>query len=355
MRFRKSLHSRKRLPRLKNRKYKIGYTFFIIIFAIFLCFYFSYNKSIKRPIKIKGSTVLVEVEKGQGFYDVLEKMDKLGIVRNKLMIKVYLSINDKDIKLSPGMYEVNKDISLDELIETFEGKNNKALVKLTIPEGYTIEEIAETVEKNGIASKEVFLESVKNYSNIPSFIPKKENLRYRLEGYLYPDTYYVNKEADCNEIITMMLERFKAVLNEVKSDNNISIDDDKIGDIITKASVIEKEARVDEDRKLISSVIDNRMNKNMKLQIDATVIYAINEKLDVVLYKHLRKDSPYNTYMYKGLPVGSICNPGKESITAALIPDDTDYLYYILKKDSSSHYFTDSYDDFLSKKKEFGY
>ncbi len=355
MRMGKPLGTKRHMPRLKNRKYKIGYAILIGFMAIFACFFITYNKSIRKPIKMKSSSTLVEVEKGQGFSNVLKKMDESGIIRNKFMVKVYLAINDKEINLNPGAYEVNNDISLDELIETFEGKNNKALVKLTIPEGYTIEDIAEIIEKNHIASKDDFIDSVQKYSDIPEFIPKKENLRYVLEGYLYPDTYYVSKDTECNEIIKMMLDRFKQVLDEIKSDNNITIDDGEIGEIITKASIIEKEARVDNDRRLISSTIDNRINKDMKLQIDATVIYAINEKVDVVLYRHLKKDSPYNTYMYKGLPVGPICSPGKECIAAALFPDDTDYLYYLLKKDNSSHYFTNNYDDFLSKKKEFGY
>ena len=152
----------------------------------------------------------------------------------------------------------------------------------------------------------------------------------------------------------MMVERFEEILTQIQEESGVNFDNSKINDITTIGSMIEKEAQVDKDRPLISSVIYNRLEKDMKLQIDATVLYAMNEHVDVVLYKHLETDSPYNTYKYKGLPVGPICNPGKESLKAALMPDKTDYLYYILKEDKS-HYFTNEYNDFLNKKKELGY
>jgi UPF0755 protein len=118
--------------------------------------------------------------------------------------------------------------------------------------------------------------------------------------------------------------------------------------------MIEKEAKVQKDRPLISSVIYNRLDKNMKLEIDAAVIYALGYHVDVVLNKHLEINSPYNVYKYEGLPAGPIASPGINCIKAAVLPEKTDYLYYILQKDNS-HYFTKSYDDFLKKKKELGY
>ena len=327
----------------------------LIISSIAVFFLFIYNNSINNPLKIKDSSIYVEVKEGQGFYDILNDLDKQGYLRNKFAIKINLSINKQQIELKPGTYDLEKGCTLNEIITILEGKHtDKSLIKLTIPEGYTLEEIAETVEKDGIAKKDEFIKCAENYNDIPWFVKKQKDTRYTLEGYLYPDTYYIQKGNDSNVVISMMLNRFEEVLKEVEKDNNITIDENNISDIITKASIIEKEAKVEKDRKLISSVIDNRISKKMKLQIDATVIYAINEKVDVVLYRHLKKDSPYNTYMYSGLPAGPISNPGKECISAAVAPDETNYLYYVLKKDES-HYFTDNYKDFLAKKKELGY
>ncbi|MDU7886179.1 MAG: endolytic transglycosylase MltG, partial [Clostridium perfringens] len=114
-------------------------------------------------------------------------------------------------------------------------------------------------------------------------------------------------------------------------------------------------ARDDSERAEIASVIYNRLQKGMPLQIDATVLYALGEHKDTVLYKDLKVDSPYNTYKIKGLPVGPICNPGKPSLLAAIKPAKTDYIYYLLNPSNNKHYFTNNYEDFLAKKKEFGY
>ena len=151
-----------------------------------------------------------------------------------------------------------------------------------------------------------------------------------------------------------MLERFNTAIKEIEKENNIVIKNEDIDKIITIASMIEKEASEDIDRPLISSVIYNRLEKGMKLQLDATVLYALGEHVDVVLNRHLEVDSPYNTYKYSGLPIGPIASPGIECIKAALLPAKTDNLYYILQKDGT-HYFTKSYEDFLAKKKELGY
>ena len=231
--------------------------------------------------------------------------------------------------------------------------DNINLVKITIPEGFSVEEIGGKLEENGFCTKEEFVDAVNSYQ-LPDFIEEKDKTRYNLEGFLYPDTYYIKKGTSAEDIITIMLERFKSVMNEVKEDVNLALDDSKMYDVITIASMIEKEARVDEDRPLIASVIYNRLNEDMKLQLDATVLYSLGYHVETVLNRHLEIDSPYNTYKYKGLPEGQICNPGIESIKAALQPAESNYIYYILQNDGA-HYFTDNYDDFLNKKKELGY
>jgi len=137
--------------------------------------------------------------------------------------------------------------------------------------------------------------------------------------------------------------------------NSIIPEGTNIYDIITIASLIENETRVDEERPLVSSVIYNRLKKEMKLQIDATVIYALGEHVDTVLNKHLEVDSPYNTYKNHGLPLGPISSPGISSILAAAKPESTNYLFYVLEKDKTHHYFTDNDVDFMNKLKELGY
>jgi UPF0755 protein len=267
---------------------------------------------------------------------------------------VKLAMDKKKINVKEGIYEIDTNTTLDNFIGLLENENgDKDLVKLTIPEGYSVEEIAKTVEEKEICSKEDFLTAVKSYE-LPSFIKPDSKKRYNLEGFLYPDTYLIKKGSDANYLIKTMLNRFNEVLKQVKEETQIDIKDEDVEKIITIASMIEKEARVSQDRALISSVIYNRLDKDMKLQIDAAVIYALGYHVDVVLNKHLEVDSPYNVYKYKGLPIGPIANPGVDCIKAALLPEKTDYLYYILQG-NGSHYFTNNYEDFLKKKKELGY
>ncbi|MDO5516458.1 MAG: endolytic transglycosylase MltG [Clostridium sp.] len=326
----------------------------LLIFLIGILFFMYYNSIISRPLKSDQPIVAIEVKQGDGFYDVLNKLEKEGKLRNKLMIKLKLAVNSKVINLNEGIYEISAETNLNDLIKSLENNtDNINLVKVTIPEGYNVEEIGAKLEESGFFTKEEFIDAVKNYQ-LPDFVEVRDKTRYNLEGFLYPDTYLIQKGTSADEIITIMIDRFKTVMKEVKEETKIDLDNSQIYDIITIASMIEKEARVDEDRALIASVIYNRLDKDMKLQLDATVLYSLGYHVDAVLNRHLEVDSLYNTYKYKGLPEGPICSPGVESIKAALLPTESDYIYYILQKDGS-HYFTDSYDDFLNKKKELGY
>ncbi|WP_160691193.1 endolytic transglycosylase MltG [Clostridium sp. C2-6-12] len=341
------------MERYKNLK-KLLLAVAIFIFVIIVTFVISYNNAIEKPLNSNENTMLIEVRQGEGFYDILNKLDKEDKLSNKLLIKVKLAIDKKNIKLREGIYEINTNSSLEELISSLEnGTGVKNLIKFTIPEGYSIEEIGNVLEEKEICSKNEFIKAVQNYE-LPKYVSNNSKKRYNLEGFLYPDTYLVEEGLGAENIVKIMLTRFEDVLKQVKDETKVDIKDEDVEKIITIASMIEKEAKVQKDRPLISSVIYNRLDKNMKLEIDAAVIYALGYHVDVVLNKHLEINSPYNVYKYEGLPVGPIASPGINCIKAAILPEKTDYLYYILQKDDS-HYFTKSYDDFLKKKKELGY
>lgn len=326
----------------------------LFIFVIGVVFVISYKNAIEKPLNSNESNILIEVKQGEGFYDILNKLDKEDKLSNKLLIKVKLTIDKKNIKLREGIYEISTNSSLEELIGSLEDEEGvKSLIKFTIPEGYSVEEIGTVLQEKGICSKEDFIKAVQNY-NLPKYINNSKQKRYNLEGFLYPDTYFVEQGLGAENIIKIMLNRFEDVLKQVRNETKVDIKDEDVEKIITIASMIEKEARVQKDRPLISSVIYNRLDKNMKLEIDAAVIYALGYHVDVVLNKHLEIKSPYNVYKYEGLPAGPIASPGINCIKAAVLPEKTDYLYYILQKDNS-HYFTKSYDDFLKRKKELGY
>ena len=318
----------------------------IIIITIWQCF-----KIVDTPLKINNEEI-VEVAEGDSFYGILDKLSEEGKIKNKFLVKLYLKICGIKPEVLEGTYKLNKSMTLNEFVNLLTD-SNKDKVYITIPEGYTIDDIAEKLEENNICNSKEFIDSVKNYE-LPKYISNNPNKRYNLEGFLFPDTYSFNKNENADFIIKTMLNRFEKVWQEIVEDLNISIPEEEIEKKVNVASIIEKEAVVDSERSFISSVIYNRIAIGMPLQIDATVIYSYGYHIEKMYEKYLEIDSPYNTYMYYGLPIGPISNPGRASLMAALKPEKTDYLYYLLESENT-HYFTDNYDDFLRRKEELGY
>lgn len=339
----------------KNKNFKKIMTILVSIVVVFgIIIVFSYNNTVKKPLKIDGDTVSVEVKTGEGFYNLLNTLEEKDLLNNKIFIKIYTKLHGANADLIPGIYELNKDITLEELIKTLQTEDYvKNSIKVTIPEGYNVDQIAQELEESQLFTKEEFLKAVKDYT-LPSYITSNPNKRYAIEGFLYPETYMFPKDATANEVVDLMIKRFDNSIKSIEREIGIDIKDNELEKIITIASLIEEEARSNEDRPLIASVINNRIDKGMKLQIDACILYSMGKHVEVVLNKHLETDSPYNTYKYYGLPIGPIASPGKESIEAALKPAKTDYLFYLIKPGDTLHYFTNNYDDFLVKKKEFG-
>ena len=318
----------------------------IIIITIWQCF-----KIVDTPLKINNEEI-VEVAEGDSFYGILDKLSEEGKIKNKFLVKLYLKICGIKPEVLEGTYKLNKSMTLNEFVNLLTD-SNKDKVYITIPEGYTIDDIATELEENNICSSKDFINSVKNY-DLPAYVSNNPNKRYNLEGFLFPDTYSFNENENADFVVKTMINRFEEVWQELVQSLNLSIADDEIEKIVNVASIIEKEAVVDSERSLISSVIYNRIAIGMPLQIDATVIYSYGYHIEKMYEKYLEIDSPYNTYMYYGLPIGPISNPGRASLMAALKPKETDYLYYLLESENT-HYFTDNYDDFLRRKEELGY
>ncbi|WP_250454771.1 endolytic transglycosylase MltG [Clostridium tertium] len=323
----------------------------IILILIISCFVL-FKRVLNKPLKT-SEDIVINVQEGDSFYSIINTLSKENKIKNLPLIKLFVKISRKNIDVKPGEYVLQKDLNVKELINTLTSESSLNIVKFTVPEGYTIDDISEKLEKEGICSKEDFIKAIKEYE-LPSFVNINSEKRYNLEGYLFPDTYLIKVGETPKEIITKMVARFKEMLSEAIKEVNTTVKNEDIETVVTIASMIEKEARIDSERPVIASVIVNRLNIDMMLQIDATVIYALGEHVDTVLYSHLETNSPYNTYKNYGLPVGPISNPGLESIKAALKPEQTDYLFYVLQNDKT-HYFTNNYEDFIKKQNDLGY
>jgi UPF0755 protein len=220
---------------------------------------------------------------------------------------------------------------------------------ITIPEGFTIKDIAAYLEENEIMEAAEFITACESYDrNLFSFLSGLPHRPNSLEGYLFPDTYYISAHPSAEEIINKMLTRFDEVFDDElrarAEELGLSIDD-----AVIMASIIEGEVRVAAERPIVSQVIYNRIDRGMKLEMDCTVQYALDKRQERLLYSDLEIDSPYNTYLNPGLPIGPIANPGANCLRAAMFPEEGDFLYYVLQnEETGEHYFTDDYNDFLS-------
>lgn len=336
----------------RKKLIKIIVIIFLFVIITICGIFINYNSVINKPLKSQSETISITVETGDGFNSLLNTLESQGILRNIKYIKIYEKLNKQDYNIIPGTYEIKNDISLSELIKILQTEDLKSnQVKVTIPEGYNIEKMAEYLEKEGIFTKDQFISAVKDYS-VPEYVKVDSNKKYTLEGYLFPDTYYLDKDASPDDLIKMMLSGFEKAINQIKDDTKIEIKNEDIETIITKASLVEKEVRIDSERKTVASVIENRLKKGMKLEFCSTINYIIGYEKVVLYNSDLTVDSPYNTYKYSGLPIGPISSPGIESIKAVLQPDKTDYLFFVLTEDDKSHHFSKTLQEHEAAKKE---
>ena len=269
-----------------------------------------------------------EVKSGMTLKQVSQELVRQNLIRSANAFQVIALIQDKEKLIKVGEYYISPSMLPAEILQRItSGKT--ILHSITIPEGYRITEIANLLEKKDLVDKNIFLQQAKNVELLEG-IPTSS-----LEGYLFPDTYHFGKRTTEAAIINKMVETFKerALKQEfLKRAEDLGF---SYHEIITLASLIEKETGKDSERKQISSVFHNRLKKNMLLQTDPTVIYAIDIFDGNIRKRDLNIDSPYNTYRYKGLPPGPIANPGLKSIIAALYPATTSNLYFVSKQDGS--------------------
>ena len=288
------------------------------------------------------SDVQITVAQGDNLNTIISDLKEQKVITNKFLFKLYSKFHGSIETIRPGIISIPKGADYKEIFGLI-AKPDSDEVAVTIPEGFELREIADKLEKEGLIDKNKFYDAVKNHSFDYEFlkgIPVGDN---RLEGFLFPDTYTFSKTLD-NEttILEKMLKRFEQIYSKSMTEkaNQLSMTD---YEVITLASVIEREARTTDDFYLVSSVFHNRLKRpdSLKyLQSCATVQYILKERKSVLSEKDTKIDSPYNTYRYPGLPAGPICSPGKAAIDAALNPKQTDYLYFLNDSDGKLHFST---------------
>lgn len=286
------------------------------------------------------ATLLVEIPSGSSTKSIGKILKNYELIHNGFYFENTVKTLGYDGQLKAGKYELSQSFSLEKIItKLYNGDVYRETVKFTIPEGYELREIIDLlIEKELVTNRETFMKELASIFKTYGLFQTLEVETY--EGYLFPDTYIVNKDASNNEIITKMLDRFVEVYDSSMREQMKSSEMD-LNQVITLASIIEREAALEEEREIVSSIFHNRIERDMKLQSCATVQYILEERKPNLTYDDIEIDDPYNTYIYAGLPPAPIASPGRESIEAALNPADTDYFYMVVSsKGDGSHVFS---------------
>ena len=324
----------KGVKQMKKRKIHVFPIVLIIVLVLLALEYFGIN----------GSEVSVYVEPGMNSSQIYSEMKKNGVIVSTKLFAFAAKGDSQNFKA--GMHTMNKHMSYKKAIE--ELKRNAAgegEVLVTFPEGYELREMAQLLEDKGIKKADDFIKA-SNEKYECSFLPSRKD--GYLEGYLFPDSYYISAKMKSSDIINMMLKRFGEVYTDAYKKRA-----DEIGmttnEVITLASIIEREAARDSERALVSSVFHNRLKSSEYpyLQSCATVQYLLSERKEVLSDKDIEIDSPYNTYKYKGLPPGPIASPGRKSIEAALYPAQTNYYFFVSNGDGTQT-FSETYEEHMN-------
>lgn len=319
---------------------------FIAIIGIGGYFYVS---SALQPVDPESETeIQVEIPLGSGLTKISSILEEHGIIKNATIFKYYAKFKNQS-NFQAGNYTMTQSMTFDEILESLKTGRvyREPLMSITIPEGLTLEQIGQIIENNTEYTQQQFMDRVTDQEfveDVMAIYPElfteeilDENIRYALEGYLFPATYSIYEEqVALDELITMMISKTNDVVNQYKS-----LLDEKemtVHELLTFASLLEEEATAKTDRETIASVFYNRLEIGMPLQTDPTVLYALGGHKERVLFSDLGVQHPYNTYVNTGLPPGPIANAGVTSIEAALNPSETDYLYFLADKQGNNHF-----------------
>jgi len=304
---------------------------FLLVFCLIV------YTGILRSASSIGHWKEVKIPSGSTYLQALNELEKEGLIRNKFMLLILGKFTGTEREIRAGYYSLNPDMSPFEIFNIL--RNGKIIeYSITIPEGATLEEIILRLAEKGFAEAELY-----QLVNAKDLLYRLDIDAPSLEGYLYPDTYNLPKGISPEEILKMMVAQLRKILNHdlMERANAIGFSE---REVLTLASIIEKEAKLDEERPIISAVFHNRLKKNMPLQADPTVIYGVKRMGEKITKEDLRRDTPYNTYRIRGLPPGPIASPGIKSIMAALYPAQVDYLFFVSRNDGS-HFFSREYSE----------
>ncbi len=336
----------------RNKGFSIA-LFLTIILAIAAILGINFiNKSLRPVSLVDTQVVSIEVLPGSSTEKIARLLHENELIRNTFIFKYKVKDMGVGTSLKAGKYNLDKSMDLVEIIDSLtKGVKSDNTVRFTIPEGYELGQVANKLSDEGIANYDRFMELVGKKSNFEedyTFLKEIDDGQ-SLEGFLFPSTYEIFQLATEEEIINKMLAEFEKVYeSELKpklDEFNFSLNE-----LVTLASIIEREGKLDDERPIMSGVFHNRLNIGMKLESCATVQYILGERKENLSIAETQTPSPYNTYINQGLPPAPIASPGKVSLVSAVNPAEVDYLFFVLTGTDGSHTFTKTYGEHLQAK-----
>lgn len=339
----KSLAERKKT----NRRLIIGGLIAAVLCLVLLIFLFYSQRIISAPNSSDNTTTHIVVEPGQGSGDIANELRDAGLIKNRFVFILYLNLMKAGDKLQAGEYDIPRNLNMVQMTDLL--KHGFVVEdKVTFPEGWTLVKMGERLESKGIVTKNDFLAAAKKDYDY-DFL-KSKPATVDLEGFLYPDTYIFEKDVTADEVVQKMLQNFdKKLTAEIRTKARTS--ELSLYEIITLASIVEREVAKPEDRRLVASVFLNRLEIGMALESCATIQYITGDSKKQFTYAETRIASPYNTYINRGLPPGPIGNPSIDSIRAVIEPQESNYLYF-LSSDGTT-YFSKTFEEHEAKKAKY--
>jgi len=324
-----------------------------------LGFYLGFRQSeIGTPASDDSTPILFTITPGETAATIATRLERAGLIRDAVLFRLLVRYRGVDNQLEVGDYQLRPNMSLEEIVSALQS-GRPSETTITIPEGWRVEQIAEMLEERELVEAEEFLRAVREGGYEYDFLSDRPE-GVSLEGYLFPDTYGIPPDFESAQIIDMMLanfgRRFTPEMRQEAARRGMSIHE-----VLTIASLVEREARIPEERPIIASIYLNRLEAGWLLESDATAQYALGYqeetgqwwKSPISLEEMTQIDSPYNTYLYPGLPPGPICNPGLASIQAVINPAETNYMFLYHKGDGS-HAFAETYEEHLENQRRYG-
>ncbi len=311
----------------------------ILIFALIIIsgrLYFEWQ--INYPISQNSTEKNFVIEKGEGVKEIAANLEKSGLIKSAFYFETYVWREKIEKKLQAGEYLLKENMPISEIVEILiKGEIISNQKKITVIEGWKINDIGEYLQESKIISAKEFETAAKNWrgENYQYYFLKNLPKKAGLEGFLFPDTYFVYEDASAEDIIDKMLKNFdKYLTKEMRQE--IEKQNKSLFEIITMAGILEKEVRIDKDRKIAAGIFYKRIEDGIPLESCATVAYILGEDKRQYSFEDTRIESLYNTYLNKGLPPGPICNSGESAIKAAIWPEKSEYNFFLSKEDGET-------------------